>query len=246
MSLDEFKSVAENLQGLTRYIYFHVLGEPLTHPELVEMIKYARSMGFNPAVTTNGTLLDRRGGELLSSGVYKVNISLHSFEEGKDEDFRRYIGSCLGFADEASRTGILTVLRLWNEGHDGGRNELILDMMKEKFDNEWTFGSRGARIRDKLHLEYGERFEWPDADAENYGEVGRCYGLIDQFGILSDGTVIPCCLDADGVISLGNAFTDSLADILSSERANRIREGFKKKCYTEPLCQKCGFSKKFK
>lgn len=246
MSLDEFKAVAKKLQGLTKYIYFHVLGEPLTHPELVEMIKYARECGFNPAVTTNGTLLKWRSDELLSSGVYKVNISLHSFEEGSEEDFSEYIGSCLDFADRASRCGILTVLRLWNEGHDGGRNSLILDMMKKRFNFEWTFGSRGARLRDKLHLEYGERFEWPDADAENYGEVGRCYGLIDQFGILSDGTVVPCCLDADGIINLGCAFTEELSDVLSSERANKIREGFKKKCYTEPLCQKCGFSKKFK
>lgn len=246
MSKTEFECVAKKLVGLTSYVYLHLLGEPLLHPELIQMIKFASSLSLNVAITTNGTLLPERADELLSSGVYKVNISLHSFEEGSDGDFAEYIGSCLDFADKASERGILTVLRLWNEGHDGGRNSLILDMMKRRFDFEWTFGSRGARLRDKLHLEYGERFEWPDAQGEDFGERGCCYGLIDQFGILSDGTVVPCCLDADGVINLGNAFTDNLSDLLYSERAEKIREGFRKKYYREELCRRCGFSKKFK
>ncbi len=246
MSAGEFSLVLDKLTGLTEYIYLHVLGEPLSHPEAIEFIKMAAARGFKVALTTNGTLLKRHAQALLSSGIYKVNISLHSFEDGSDAEFDEYIESCLDFADRASSAGILAVLRLWNEGYDGGRNSLILNKMKEKFKFPWTHGSRGARIRGKLHLEYGERFEWPDADAQNYGEAGRCYGLVDQLGILSDGTVVPCCLDADGVINLGNAFTDDLSEILSSERAVKIREGFRKKYYAEALCRRCGFSKKFK
>ena len=246
MSQAEFNIILDKLTGLTKYVYFHVMGEPLTHPDLPKMIKAARDRGFNPAVTTNGTLLPRRSDELLSSGVYKINISLHSFEEGSDEDFHSYVQDCLEFADKSSRAGILTVFRLWNKGHDGGRNDLILDMMKGYFNFEWTYGTRGARLRDKLHLEYGERFDWPDSEAEDLGECGRCYGLVDQFGILSDGTVVPCCLDANGEINLGNAFADDLEKILSSERAKKIRDGFVKKYYVEPLCRRCGFSRKFK
>ena len=246
MSAGEFSLVLDKLTGLTEYIYLHVLGEPLFHPEAIEFIKMAAARGFKVALTTNGTLLKRHAQALLSSGIYKVNISLHSFEDGSDEEFDEYIESCLDFADRASSAGILAVLRLWNEGYDGGRNSLILNKMKEKFKFPWTHGSRGARIRDKLHLEYGERFEWPDENARDFGERGCCYGLVDQLGILSDGTVVPCCLDADGVINLGNAFTDDLSEILSSERAVKIREGFRKKYYREALCRRCGFSKKFK
>ena len=245
MTFDEFTVVANKLQGLTKYIYFHVLGEPLTHPELTKMIKHAVDLGFNPAVTTNGTLLKKRGEELISSGVYKVNLSLHSFEEGSEEDFVDYIGSCLDFADEASSRGVLTVLRLWNEGHDGGRNSLILELMKKKFDFEWTYGSRGARLRDKLHLEYGDRFEWPDREAPLGTDRVFCYGLRDHFGILSDGTVIPCCLDREGVINLGNVFETPLAEILDSERAKNILEGFDRRCAVEDLCQRCGYARRF-
>ena len=105
--------------------------------------------------------------------------------------------------------------------------------------------ARGARIRHRLHLEFGERFEWPDIDRDVISDEVFCYGLSDHFGILSDGTVVPCCLDADGVIKLGNVFLGPIADILSSEKATKIREGFKRRCGVEELCKKCGYATRF-
>ena len=246
MSFDELKRALDSLEGLTEYIYFHLMGEPLLHPELPLFIKEASDRGFKCAVTTNGSLIEDRGEELLSSRVYKVNISLHSFEDGAEKDFLSYIDSVCRFADKASSMGILTVLRLWNNGHDGGKNLKIEELLKAHFKDEWVYGNRGARIRPKLHLEYGERFAWPDKEAECGGEKLFCYGLGDHFGILCDGTVVPCCLDSDGVISLGNIFSDDLKSILSSARAEAIKEGFKNKTAAEDLCRRCGYARRFK
>ena len=245
MSLDDFKIIAKKLVGITDYIYFHVMGEPLTHPELGGMIEYATSLGFNCAITTNGTLLDSRAREIIEAGVYKVNLSVHSFESGEDEKYLEYLTSLCNFADLASQRGVLTVLRLWNKGHDGGMNHRTLEFLKSRLDGEWKWSSRGARIRHKLHLEYGDRFAWPDMSAENMGCDVFCYGLGDHFGILCDGRVIPCCLDREGEITLGNILTDSIDEILSSERAENIREGFKRKIAVEELCQKCGYARRF-
>lgn len=245
MSLNEFRSVAERLIGVTDYIYLHVMGEPLTHPELSEIIKCASSLGFKVAITTNGTLVDKRGREIIESGTYKVNLSVHSFEEGEDEAYLSYISSLADFADRASAAGVLTVLRLWNRGHDGGRNDKTLDILKEKLPGEWKWGARGARIRHKLHLEYGDRFDWPDMSVDSMGDEVFCYGLGDHFGILCDGSVIPCCLDHEGDITLGNIFDTPIDEILSSPRAEAIREGFSKKCAAEELCKKCGYARRF-
>ena len=246
MSIDEFRTVCERLRGVTEYIYYHLMGEPLLHRDLPEMIGIATARGFKSAITTNGTLLSRRGDELIAAGVYKVSISLHSFEEGSAADFDAYLDSCFDFADKASRSGVLTVFRLWNRGHDGGKNEYILDRMKERLDGEWKWSARGARIRDKLHLEWGDRFAWPDKDAECMGDDVFCYGLADHFGILSDGRIVPCCLDADGEITLGNAFEDKIEDVIASDRAKSIRDGFKTRHAPEPLCQRCGYARRFK
>ena len=245
MTLDEFKYVASSLVELTDYIYFHVMGEPLTHPNLPEMIKYATSLGFKCAITTNGSLLQSRGDELISARTYKINLSVHSFEEGEEEKYLAYIHSLADFADKSSNNGVLTVLRLWNKGHDGGLNDRTLDILKEKLAGEWKWGSRGARIRHKLHLEYGDRFDWPDMSAENMGDEVFCYGLGDHFGVLCDGTVIPCCLDHEGDIALGNIFKTPINEILASDRAENIRMGFAKKCAVEELCQKCGYARRF-
>ena len=247
MTIEEFSLILDKLEGVTKYIYLHVMGEPLTHPELVKFITLASSRGFKCSITTNGTLIDRRKSELLLSPVYKVNISIHSFEEGEHEEYLSYLNSCFDFADEASRAGILTVLRLWNRGHDGGRNIDTLAVLREKFSGEeWREGASGFRIRHKLHLEWGDRFEWPDVECDELGDAVFCHGLGDHFGILVDGRIIPCCLDREGVIELGNAYTDNIEEALSSPRAVAMREGFKCKKATEELCRKCGYARRFK
>ncbi len=245
ISEEEFTVLCEKLQGVTKYIYLHVMGEPLTHPKLPRLIRIGKSMGFNVCITTNGTLLGERGREIVEAGAYKVNISVHSFEGGERDGHLAYIKSCLDFADYASDAGVLTVLRLWNRGCDGGLNEETEKLMHEKFPHEWSVGVRGARIRHRLHLEWGDRFEWPDMDAADGGDSVFCYGLSDHFGVLVDGTVIPCCLDREGAISLGNIYSEDIREILGNPRAVAMREGFKCRHATEELCRKCGYARRF-
>ena len=246
MTMAEFDALTDKLQGHTKYIYYHLMGEPLTHPLLPSFIARAKEKGFHSAITTNGTLLATRGEELVKAGVYKVSISVHSFESGTNEDYLRYIGSCLDFADLASRNGVLVCLRLWNRGYDEGRNIDTLALMQERFSGEeWKWSARGARIRDKLHLEYGDRFAWPDLSAPDMGDSVFCYGLKDHFGILVDGSVVPCCLDHNGVITLGNLHEASLDEILTSPRAVSMAKGFSCRKATEELCRRCGYARRF-
>lgn len=246
MTLEEFQQIVQKLKGVTNYLYLHVMGEPLTHPLLPTFIRYATGEGFRVVITTNGTLLAKRREELLESGIYKVNISVHSFEEGSNEEYIRYISECAQFADSACKKGILTILRLWNNGYDAGRNINTLALLKEYFSaEEWKEDSRGARIRNKLHLEYGERFEWPDMAKEDRGAEVFCYGLKDHFAVLCDGRIVPCCLDREGEITLGNLLEQSAEEILTSKRAVAIREGFQKRQATEELCRKCGYARRF-
>lgn len=245
MTMEEFRYIVENLKSITKYLYFHVMGEPLLHPLLGEFIKYAKAEGFLVSITTNGTLLSRYGESLLQAQPYKMNLSIHSFEEGEEADYISYMKQCIEFADAASKKGILTVFRLWNRGYDAGRNIDTLQLMKEYFREDWVEGKRGFRIRDKLHLEYGERFAWPDQEAEDGGSEVFCYGLKDHFGILCDGSVIPCCLDREGTITLGNIFEQKIEEILTCDRAQNLVKGFRNRKATEELCRKCGYARRF-
>ena len=245
MSKEEFALILDKLSNQTKYIYYHLMGEPLTHPLLPEFIQLANQHGFKSIITTNGTLLNKRKAELLHVGIHKINISLHSFEEDTGEEHSRYVRELAEFSKAAAEQGTIIVFRLWNKGYDGGKNDIVFNILKETIPGEWSENTRGVRIRNKIHLEWGERFEWPDQDAEVKGEKFSCYGLRDHFGILSDGTVVPCCLDSDGVIALGNVFRDDLSSILSSERASAITKGFKCGQAAEDLCRRCGYAQRF-
>lgn len=245
MNKEEFTFILDKLADQTKYIYYHLMGEPLTHPLLPEFIKMAGERGYKSIITTNGTLLKKRGPELLAAGVHKVNLSLHSFENGTDDDHVRYVHELADFANKAADQGIIVVFRFWNKGCDGGKNDIALKLLKENIPGEWTENTRGMRLRDKVYLEWGERFEWPDSNAEIKGNKYFCYGLKDQFGILSDGTVVPCCLDSDGVINLGNIFREDINEILNSQRAKDIVEGFKCGVASEELCKRCGYAQRF-
>lgn len=245
LTLEEFCAIARKLQGVTEYLYYHLMGEPLTHPQLPDMIDAATVMGFRSAVTTNGTLLPQRGQALLATHLYKVNISLHSFEEGSDTDYQRYITGCLDFARQAGEAGTLVVLRLWNNGCDGGRNERTVAMIRKTFPDEWLVSPRGTKVGTRVYLEHADRFAWPDRAAEDQGAQVFCYGLKDHFGILSDGRVVPCCLDREGEITLGNIFRQDIGEILSSPRAKAIVQGFACRNAPEELCRKCGYARRF-
>lgn len=245
MAPEEFSRILEQLKGRTGYIYYHLMGEPLSHPQLPEFLGMAAREGFKSVITTNGTLLHKCGRELIEAGLHKVSISLHSFEGDDEAAFDRYIRRCAEFAEAAVHAGILVVFRLWNRGHDGGRNGLAVALLKQYLPGDWTENSRGLRIREKLFLEWGDRFAWPDRDAPDQGEQVFCYGLRDHFGILCDGTVVPCCLDSDGVIALGNIFREDLGDILSSSRVRTMAKGFSCRKAAEDLCRRCGYARRF-
>ncbi len=245
MTKEEFTLILDKLTEQTKYIYYHLMGEPLTHPLLPEFIKMAGVRGYKSIITTNGTLLKSQGDELLSAGLHKVNISLHSFEGKTGEEHKLYISELAEFSKNAAEHGTITVFRLWNKGHDDGKNEIAFELLKQNISGDWAENARGIRISDKIYLEWGERFEWPDSDADIKGNKFFCYGLKDQFGILSDGTVVPCCLDSDGVIKLGNIFNEDIEAILNSKRARDMVEGFRCGKASEELCKRCGYAQRF-
>lgn len=247
MDLERFSSILKKLKGYTEFVYFHLMGEPLLHPNLPQFLDVAGQMGFKVILTTNGTLLEERKELLLSSpAVHKVNISLHAFEANDlSVPFETYVDGCLNYG-KAAEGNKLTVFRLWNSGGEDKQNGLLLQKLEEVFPKPWKDGRKGTQLASKVYLEPGEKFDWPDLNAPEEEGPYFCYGLRDQIGILWDGTVVPCCLDHEGDIPLGNILTQTMEEILGSDRAKAIYDGFSKKEAAEPLCRRCGYARRFK
>lgn len=246
MSEEEFSALLPKLRPWTDYLYFHLMGEPLCHPKLAQFLELAGQAGFRVILTTNGTLLGAQQETLLAApGLHKVNISLHAFEANDlSVPFSEYLRQCFAFGQAAAGKK-LVVYRLWNEGGANQKNQEILAALEEAFPKPWAAEPRGTRLAQRVYLEMGKKFDWPDLNATDQGEQVYCYGLKDQIGILADGTVVPCCLDHEGNLALGNLFRQSMEEILASPRAQAIREGFRNRQAPEELCRKCGYARRF-
>ena len=246
MTEEEFSSLAAKLRPCTDYLYFHLMGEPLLHPSLERYLTIAGNLGFKVILTTNGTLLPKQQEMLLSHpALHKVNISLHAFEANDlAVPFRAYLEGCLRFS-QAARGRKIVVFRLWNQGGAEELNGQILDALHSFFPGQWQDVRQGQRLSDKVFLEYGDKFDWPDLSAPEGGKGVFCYGLRDQLGVLCDGTVVPCCLDHEGDLALGNLLEQDLEEILNSPRSKAIYEGFSKRTAAEELCRRCGYARRF-
>ena len=246
MTEEEVSILLPKLRPYADYLYFHLMGEPLCHPNLSRFLQLAGAEGFKVILTTNGSLLSSRQEALLCSpALHKVNISLHAFEANDlAVPFQQYLADCFAFGKAAEGNKII-VYRLWNQGGADKRNGDILSVMERFFPKPWTEDRRGVRIGEKVFLEYGDKFDWPDLSAPEGGQTVFCYGLRDQIGVLCDGTVVPCCLDHEGDLALGNLFHEDMASILESPRAKAIYDGFTCRNAAEELCRKCGYARRF-
>ena len=253
MNQVEFAHVCKEIKSYTKQIYLHVMGEPLLHPQLQEFLIIAKENGLKVNITTNGTLIQKKREILLknSNTLHKICFSLHSFEGNDLQDFYQNLGDIVDFAKEMANKGVFVIMRLWNKDSNDGRginklNGKIEEFLHTKFDGEWKRRAKGFRLDKFILLEYDGVFTWPTLSKQNKSEEGSCYGLVKQLGILVDGSVIPCCLDCNGEINLGNIFNQELKDILQSERSKDIILGFNRGQVKEELCKKCTFVKKFK
>jgi len=248
MSPDEFRLVVEKIRPFTDYIYLHVLGEPLLHPKLDELLTIAEKANLNINITTNGGLLERNKEMLLQHSIRQINISLHDAEENiAKSKWNEYLQTALEFAIQTAPKSYVS-LRLWNTSNaeSADFNAICMSKISEKFNLsldqlEKKVNGNGFKLAEHLFFNRAPRFEWPDENGEQTQTKKTCYALRDHIAILADGQVVPCCLDADANLMLGNIFTENLTEILQKERAMNIKKGFEQHKIVEPLCATCGF-----
>jgi radical SAM protein with 4Fe4S-binding SPASM domain len=259
MSAGELKNIFEQGRNYTEQFTLHVLGEPTAHPEFVSFIKIAEEMQAPLNITTNGILthVPQIQEALLNPTVQQVNFSLQSWTANfKIEKVLSYLNRIFEFIDRAQkvRPDLYINLRLWNFGSPEESllsNLHFLKPLSEKFGKDLTLLNtnvemkKSHKIEGCIYLHFDSRFEWPDPAQPVRSQTGYCYGLKNHIGILANGTVVPCCLDSNGYINLGNINEKPLEEILSGPRAKKVYHGFEKHQLIEDLCQKCTYIARF-
>ena len=234
LTFDEFKIILSKIKNHTNYLYFHILGEPLMHPEINKFIDYANEKGFHTNITTNGYLLNKIKS---NKNIRQINISLHSFNDINSVSLYDYLNNIFDSVDELIKNKTYISLRLWvnNKYH-----EEMINYINNRYNVNINLNEY-YKINNYLFINPFHEFIWPDLNNNYLCEKGSCYALKDHIGILVDGTIIPCCLDSKGIINLGNIYNDELDDVLKQERITRMLEGFKNNNKCEELCKHCSF-----
>lgn len=233
IDIAKFKILLNKIKGYTKYLYFHVMGEPLMHPNINELIDMG-SKDFYINITTNGYLIDRIGN---NKNIRQLNISLHSFIEKNGKSLDEYMNNIFDNVKKLVKNKTIINYRLWVNCKDKDR---IIKYLEDKYKVEIE-ELKDIKLSDKIYLEIEKEFIWPSMDNNYFNECGSCRGTRDHIGILVDGTVVPCCLDSNGIIDLGNIYKNELNDIISSELYRNIKEGFLNNKKWHELCKKCNF-----
>lgn len=259
MSVDEFAKIAAQVTPFTDYICLHVKGEPLIHPWLGDILAIAHQNGLKVNLTTNALLLPEKHQLLLGeTAPRQISLSLHSFDANTmhTRDFRSYLENAIDFARTFTMTtpGYIS-FRLWNldgtaKADQRLRNQFILETLEQAYHlaqpiDAYVGKVHGNAIAPHTYVNFDQLFEWPDEHAPDYGFNGTCHGLRHQLAILADGQVVPCCLDHNGHLALGNIFIESLDTILCKEKSLRIIEDFRSHHIHENLCRRCGYRTRF-
>ena len=258
IKVEQFEKILDQIRPHTKYIYLHVKGEPLLHPRIDQLLDAAHERGFKVNITTNGTLIKKQREKLLGKpALRQMNFSLHSFDghEGS-ENREKYLGDILEFVRDAREHNVIFSYRLWNLQRDDQtdvdrrKNAETLEILEQEYNLSFKIEERvepgkGVKIAPNVYLNQDHEFKWPSLLEPEYTGKGFCHALRSQAAILVDGTVVPCCLDGEGVINLGNVNEQSFSDIVESERANNLVDGFSRREAVEELCRKCGYRQKF-
>lgn len=241
ITIENFEKILKNINDYTDYVYLHVKGEPLLHPNLNEILDLCEKYKKHVNITTNGTLLKNKQELLKHPIVRQINISLHS-ENNKENYLDEIFDSVENLKEK------IIIYRFWtmdnyklNEKSTEIVDKIInfYDLSKETVDKIKI--DKHIKIRDNLYVDKANEFVWPNLNNDYYNDIGTCYALKDQLAILVDGTVVPCCLDSNGIINLGNIYEKSLQQIIESPRYQTMKQNFSNRKACEELCKHCSF-----
>ena len=255
IEVENFRYILEDVKNYTDLICLHIKGEPLLHPKLNELLEECDKIGIKVNITTNATLLLKNVGLLCNhESIRQINISLHSLNQNDitKENAEKYLTDVMQAVRLIhSNTEIIISYRLWNIFCIGQneKNKQIIDLLEAEYNvqslMEKTKENSFVKLENNIFLNQDVQFEWLDINREVISEEGKCYGIREQIGILVNGDVVPCCLDQNGDINLGNIYNNSLNEILNGELANKIINGFESHKIIHPLCKRCGYKIRF-
>ena len=224
MSMTTFRRIVDQVCQNRPLLKLYMSGEPLLHERLFDMIDYAADRGCQTMVHTNATMLTQEASErFLASPLMFLSFSFDGCTRQIYEKFRppaRF---------HRVRDNILRYFRLRQRHGPGPHTTVEILRMKdtepflEDFVDEWTErGADDVHVADYMmwHGTVEDRRVDSASDGAGYNP---CAAPFRHGCILSDGTVVPCCMDVDGRMSMGTIDGSPFCDVWSNNSYRQLR-----------------------
>jgi len=238
------KIIDETSKYKLRRLILHVMGEPLLHPRIFEMIKYIKKKNPNQKVefSTNASLLTKEiTKEVIDSGLDIINLSIDATSKETYEKVR------VGLNYKETMENIYSFLDTVGASRkQKPLAKIQLIMLPEnkdewsKFEKKWRDYANGKSYIDLYIKEMGDWAGYLNKEKDISKKLFlkiSCDAPFDSLDILWDGKVSFCCWDYDGKLVVGNVKEKTLKDIWNSEEINKFRKRFVKNNYKGiPLC----------
>jgi len=249
INLEDFEEIIYKIHNYTDLVCLHVKGEPLLHDKLENIFKILEKYNLKANITTNGTLIKQKL-EIIkkSKAIRQINFSIHSATKNDQMAESKYLHDIFESADQLEN--IMISYRLWNlqSIEENNINSNIIKVIEDYYAipelKKKLIKNDFLKLKENIFINQDIEFSWPSLSKEKIIENGRCLALKDQVAILVDGTVVPCCLDNDGDIPLGNILKETMEDILNKPKSITIKKNFENRNITCDLCKTCGFLKR--
>lgn len=239
IDINNFKRFVDEIKGRVELVYLHGLGEPLLHPQIIDMIGYCRAKGLRCGMSTNATVLDEKmSREILKAGL---DYMILAFDGAKKETFERVRKN----ADfDKVKNNIGTFLRVKrsipNKNFTVVQMVLMDETMEElkAFLSAWRSEKGIDAVRTKRHID----LRFVNNNKERPGVCDKpCFYLWRQANIYWDGTMSLCCMANDNEEIVGNIFKDGgFEKVWNSEKMKDYRRLHAAGKYADiRICRKC-------
>lgn len=242
LDINNIDNYLDQIKSYCNYIYLHILGEPLLHPNFNEILELLDKKDMYLQLVTNGTLLSKYPVILNHKCLRKLSISIHSINNiNINDDYFEYINYLI----ENNHNKNIE-LRFYDKDNLSDTLIKYLNNLEAKYNFKYTSKNNSFNLLDNIYIYFEELFNWPNINDEIISDNGYCHGAIDMLGINSNSDVTICCLDPYAYNRIGNLKENTLKEIIESDRYKEIVNGFKNRKVICDLCQRCTYRLRFK
>jgi radical SAM protein with 4Fe4S-binding SPASM domain len=250
MSKETFETILEQVKEFRPKLTLHLAGESFLHPLLFDFIRIAKIYNLTVGITTNGTIIDKDDFGILKTGIDIINISyvgekINSNIYGiieKNNNIKSNTKIYISIVDNMLTKEHKEELKsIWNN-KIGVSKFIIRDLMT------W-----GNTVENNINFNFKKKFfsviKKSDYIMQIYLNLTMkhiCNSVYTTAGILWNGDIVPCCLDYDGKLVMGNIKYDNILNIWNGHKMKELRKTLLKvkDARKHPVCGNCRWEHK--